>query len=429
VPTARGFLTAVIGIALWGMGRVFGAEPLEQIGFALVGLVVIGVIIVNSRRHDLTIKRSVIPDRAKAGQVVSVEIQLVNAGRGAAPLMLLDDRLPLELAGRARFALNGIEAHGSREARYQIRPPRRGRYPIGPLSISFVDPFGLASTRAIGTNADDVLVHPRVEKLALPRDLGQQRSVSASALRQLTGARGEDFFTMREYVEGDDLRKIHWPSTAKRDRPMIRQEETPWHTRALIVLDDRRNAHDGVGESSSFERAVEAGASVADLYHRSGYTYGLLTADNRGLPSGRGTDHYHRCLDLLAVLAPAMAPGDHDPLSMRLAELQANVTDQGTLVIAMGSLSAEIAVAITRCTRRFRQLIVVAFPGHRYGARPTKERWEGEQATHDAAIMLRRAGIHTLILGPGDSLAIAWGGLSTAARGGAHAWAQRHARA
>src|SRR5918992_322830 len=349
MPTARGFLTAMIGIALWGAGRVFGAEPLEQIGFALVGLVVVGVIIVNSRRHDLSIKRSVVPDRAKAGQQVTIKLQLHNAGRGAAPLMLLDDRLPLELAGRARFALNGIEAHGSREARYQIRPPRRGRYPIGPLSISFVDPFGLASTRAIGTNADDVLVHPRVEKLALPRDLGQQRSVSASALRQLTGTRGEDFFTMREYVEGDDLRKIHWPSTAKRDRPMIRQEETPWHTRALLLLDDRRAAHDGVGDSSSFERAVETCASVADLYHRSGYTYGLLTADNRGMPSGRGTDHYHRCLDLMAVLTPALMPSDHDPLLMRLAELQANITDQGTLVIALGSLSGDVAAAVTRC--------------------------------------------------------------------------------
>ncbi|MGH2788173.1 MAG: DUF58 domain-containing protein [Actinomycetota bacterium] len=428
MPSPRGYLTAAVGIGLWAAGRVFGAEPLEQIGFALLALVVIGVVIVNSRRHDLTITRSVVPDRAKAGQAVDVELRLNNTGRGAAPLMLLNDRLPLELAGRARFALNGIEARGSREARYQIRPPRRGRYPIGPLGISFTDPFGLASTRAVGTNADELLVHPRIEKLALPRDRGQQRSLSTAALRQLSGTRGEDFYTLREYAEGDDLRKIHWPSTAKRDRPMIRQEETPWHTRALILLDDRRGAHDGVAESSSFERAVEAAASVADLYHRSGYTYGLLTADNRGQPSGRGIDHYHRCLDTLAVVQPALAPGDHDPLLMRLTELQTNVADQGTLVVALGSPSAEVATAITRCMRRFRQVIVVAFPAHRFGAQPTKQRWEGEQLVHDAALMLRRAGVQTLILGPGESLAIAWGGLHSGGRGG-HAWAQKHAPA
>jgi uncharacterized protein (DUF58 family) len=234
---------------------------------------------------------------------------------------------------------------------------------------------------------------------------------------------------MREYVEGDDLRKIHWPSTAKRDRPMIRQEETPWHTRALIVLDDRRSAHDGVGDSSSFERAVEASASIADLYHRSAYTYGLLTADNRGIPTGRGSDHYHRCLDLLAILQPALTPGDHDPLLMRLAELQTNLTDHGTLVIAIGSLSAEVAAAVTRCTRRFRQTVVVAFPAHRYGTQATKQRWEGEQVTHDAALMLQRAGVHTLILGPGESLSIAWAALASGARGGAHAWARRPAPA
>ena len=59
---------------------------------------------------------------------------------------------------------------------------------------------------------------------------------------------------MREYVEGDDLRKIHWPATAKRGGFMIRQEETPWHTRATILLDDRVESHGGIGESSSFER-------------------------------------------------------------------------------------------------------------------------------------------------------------------------------
>src|ERR671919_2306011 len=253
MPTARGWLTIGLGAALWGAGRTFGAGPLEQIGFSLLVLVVIATVIVNSRRHRLEVHRRVSPERARSGQPVEVRLAIRNEGRGSAPLLLLDDRIPLELAGNARFALNGVEPGGRRETTYEIRPPRRGRYEIGPLDISFVDPFGLAQTHFEVIGSTPLLVHPRIETLALPRDLGHHRSMSMSALRQLSGARGEDFYTLREYVEGDDLRKIHWPSTAKRGRPMIRQEETPWHTRATIMYDDRAESHDAIGGASSFE--------------------------------------------------------------------------------------------------------------------------------------------------------------------------------
>ncbi len=59
----------------------------------------------------------------------------------------------------------------------------------------------------------------------------------ATARTRFSQTGGEDFFTLRDYEDGDDLRKVHWPSSAKRDRLMIRQLEMPWQSRALIVLD------------------------------------------------------------------------------------------------------------------------------------------------------------------------------------------------
>jgi uncharacterized protein (DUF58 family) len=428
MPTTRGWLTLALGLGLWAVGGILGTEALEQLGVALLVLVAAAAVIVRSRRHDLAIRRSVSPERARRNQAVEVKVTLTNEGRGSAPLMLLDDHVPLELAAHARFALNGVEPGGTRDTGYEIRPPRRGRYAIGPLRVAFVDPFGLAHRRSIVAESTDLLVHPSVEPLIVPRELGQQRSMSVSAIRQLTGARGEEFYTLREYAEGDDLRKIHWPSTAKRGRTMIRQEETPWHTRATVLLDDHRATGDAVGESSSFERCVEAAASTADLYHRSGYTYRLLGAHNPGLPHARGRDHFHRCLDLLAVIE-ARSSGAPTQLIVRLSEIERGSSAEGTLVVVSGGLGPEAAVALTRCQRRFRTVIAVLFPAHRFGSTTTRNRWEGEKRTHDTMTLLGRSGIRTIVLGPGDSLAAAWGSLSpSSARGGEAEWALRHER-
>jgi uncharacterized protein (DUF58 family) len=428
MPTLRGYLTTATGAALWGAGRAFGAGPLEQVGFALVVLVVLAILLVNRRRDDLSVTRRISPERALAGQPVEVELVLSNNGRGPAPLMLLDDRVPLELAGSARFAVGGIEVGGTRSARYWVQPPRRGRYIIGPLQVAYIDPFGLATNRSGVAAGSELLVRPRIEKLSLPRDLGGRRSTSVSAIRQLSGARGEDFFTLREYAEGDDLRKIHWASTARRGRAMIRQEETPWHTRAVILIDDSAAAHDGYGESSSFERAVEAAAAIADLYHRSGYTYSLLGSHARGVPAGRGTDHYNRCLDLLTDLQVVASPGQDDALLVRLAGLQSGTDGEGTLVVVPGTISAEAAVGISGCERRFRQVIVVGFPAHRFGAGPTATRWEGEQQSLEVVSLLARSGARAFVLGPDEPLGPAWSSLRPGMRGGGE-WAPKLERA
>lgn len=391
-------------------------------------LVIAAAAAVRSSRHDLRIARTVSPERLPAERIVTVTLALDNLGRGAAPLVLLEDSIPPQLASRARFAFSGVEPRGRRSATYKLRPSRRGRYQIGPTEISFMDPFSLARTRRVDATASDLLVHPKIEELALPRDLGERRSLSVSALRRPTGGEGEDFYTLREYIEGDDLRKIHWPSTAKRQRYMIRQEETPWHNRATIVIDDRRRAH-GLN-AGGFERAVEAAASLVDLYHRSGYSYRLAGAHDPGLASTRGPQHYNRCLDLLATITlrshAAAGPDEGDPLLLaRFAELEARTAAEGTLVLVSGDIGPEVAVGLSRLRRRFRQVVAVAFPSHRFGSSPTRERWEGERATVEVMRLLARSGVRSINLGPGDSLAHAWSSLSRASAGGEMKWERK----
>jgi uncharacterized protein (DUF58 family) len=301
-----------------------------------------------------------------------------------------------------------------------MKAVRRGRYDVGPLHLGFVDPFGLARVRWRALGVSSFLVHPRVERLSTPRDSGERRSVASTARRQPTGARGEDFYTMREYVEGDDLRKIHWPATAKRGAFMIRQEETPWHTRSTILLDNG-GGHGGVGESSSFERSVEAAASLCDLYLRSGYGWRLTPASGVGLPSSRGNDHFNRCLDTLATIEAA--PADKALLT-RLIELEASGTVEAALVVVGGTMTPELAMALTRCRRRFRAVTVISFPAHRFGSEGTKDRWEHEGRSKEVARLLGQSGVRTIVLGPDESFAAAWS-MSSQGRAEGGAWGRK----
>ncbi|HWL66532.1 MAG TPA: DUF58 domain-containing protein [Actinomycetota bacterium] len=414
MPTRRGLLIASAGVALLVTGIVFGSRAVQQLGFALIALLLIGIAVVRISRHDLAVHRQIAPQRARAHHPVTITLSIENFGRGRAPLIMLEDRLPPGLAGRARFLLPSLESGGKREAPITVRPEQRGRYKVGPLEVEAADPFGLARVRSVALGTSEFVVHPRIESLVMPRDSGERRSTARATTRHATGPRGEDFYTIREYVEGDDLRKIHWASTAKRAKAMIRHEETPWQTRATIVLDDRRLPYGGFSEHISFERAVSAAASLVDLYARAGYGYQLIGAHHPGIPSGKGEDHFNRCLDLLATIEPKGNPKQEDPLLLaRLTELEARRGGEASLVIVTGSLDPTVGVAIARLRRVYHQIILVAFPSHRFGTATTSARWEGERAAREVAALITRAGGRVLVLGPGDRFAPAWASFSS----------------
>jgi uncharacterized protein (DUF58 family) len=411
MPTPRGYLVTVMALGIWGIGRAFGAAPLDQIGFALLCLVAIAVGVVRFGRHEIRVVRRVSPERARSGQPVTVTLQVHNEGRGQAPLLLLEDRIPNGVVGNARFAVNGIESRGDRETSFTITARQRGAYAIGPLNVSFIDPFGLARVRVEAAPASNFLVHPAIEKLQLLRDIGERHSVSSAAVKQLTGARGEDFYTMREYAHGDDLRKVHWPSTARLGKLMLRQEETPWQARATVLIDDR-DVHEGYGDNNSFERSVIAAASLVDLYQGVGYTYGLIGAVDPGIPSSKGADHRRRCLDLLATMSPSTLGAEDDALGLRLAELTRSSHAEAALVVVCGTPSPEATLALTRCRARFRQVTIVIFPSHRFGSGTTRARWEGESAIVEQVRLLARAGIRSLVLGPDEAVSLGWNALA-----------------
>ena len=125
---------------------------------------------------------------------------------------------------------------------------------------------------------------------------------------------GDEFLTLRDYEVGDDLRRVHWRSTARTGELMIRQDEARWRSRAAVVLDVHPGAHD----AESFEVAVEAAASVTARLVRLRRRVEVVTSAGEVL--GTGGDPRHDVIDTLATVGP----DERDRLPRVLENLRAH---------------------------------------------------------------------------------------------------------
>jgi len=231
---------------------------------------------VGRSRYKLACTRSLDPGRAPVGSSARVILRLQNMSRLPTGTLLLEDRLPYALGSRPRVVLERLGAHQASSVAYTVRADVRGRYPIGPLVIRLTDPFGLCELNRSFPSVDRLIVIPQVVTLPTVRLAGEYAGTGDSRARSVA-VHGEDDAATREYRRGDDLRRVHWRSTARTGELMVRREEQPWESRATVVLDTRVFAHRGEGPTASFEWAVSAAASISMHLRHAGYKLRLVT--------------------------------------------------------------------------------------------------------------------------------------------------------
>jgi len=173
-------------------------------------------------------------------------------------------------------------------------------YRVGPSLVTVTDPLGFAQATAAAGTVDRLVVFPKVEELTgLPVGGGQDQTINTSRASFWHNG-GEDFYTLREYHQGDDLRRVHWPSSARHDELMIKQLEMPRQSRAFIVLDPRVEPHD---TADSFEQAVVGAASVLRHLFGSGFTPTIWSGTSNGTVVGN-PDSYVVAMEELATITP-----------------------------------------------------------------------------------------------------------------------------
>ena len=208
-------------------------------------------------------RRTVLPARLPVDGAVTVEVGC-PAERCSEALRLVDE-VP-DAAGPTadsppRFLVSRIPRRDGLRLRYPLRPGLRGVHRIGPLVARATDPLGLAELSHELAGADRLVVLPRV--VAAARVAGRPRpgadAAGAAPARQGTGLAD---VLVRPYQQGDELRRVHWRSTARHDELMVRQEERPWRGGTTVLLDRRDAAHRGRGPAASLEFAISLVASI-----------------------------------------------------------------------------------------------------------------------------------------------------------------------
>lgn len=344
--TARGIALVVAGVALLGVGLGFGYLELTVLGCGAVAAFA-GSLLWAVWRPRLEVRREVRPDRVVRGEQCGAVVHVRNAARWRGASLIGHDRVG---ADTVTVPLLRLGAGKETSTPYPIPTGRRGVIDVGPLRISRRDPLDLVrATREYGEPAR-VWVHPRMHAI---------HSVPVGTARSLDGvidkvAHGSiTFHALREYVMGDDLRHVHWRTSAHIGELMVREHVDTSLPRIIVFLDDRA----GVQDADSFEHAVEAAASILFAIVQAGLNVTLHLASGTVLEGRAG----HGIQPFLDALAEAELGGEPslDTAAQRLRHRRV-----GDTLIAFTGAPEQSALEAIGALRDVYPSIVLGLIGH-----------------------------------------------------------------
>ncbi|MDO8120920.1 DUF58 domain-containing protein [Isoptericola sp. b490] len=388
-PTGRGSVLAVSGVALAALGVGIGVPALVQAGLLAVLAVLAGAATVvadvaGPHRRALRVTRTVHPHPVTVDETATVTIEVT--GRAGLDRARLSERAARELSGGRPLRAKVTRSANRVQLRYSITPARRGRWSAGPLQIHLRDVLGTVRWSGELGSTRQVAVRPRVTPL---HSAGGSASLDT---RAALGSRSPspDDTALRDYRPGDDPRRVHWRSTARRGELVVRQDERAGRRPATVLLDLP-------AQDEPLEWTIAAGVSVAISLLESGHRVRMLAGAR--LPDRHRSDEL-AAEAMLDQAVDLVAPPDP-------------VTGRRWLLAAIGDLTArgagsELVVAILGASDPYAQADLARIAAvHDAWAmvRTGDETTLPEERTLQA---LRRAGWTASLARTGEPVRTAW---------------------
>lgn len=297
--TAAGVCVLVVAVVGYVLARKLGGRALYLLVYAGI-VVVIAAIATSRRKRKIEAVRSQLPTRMRVGQSADVEITVTSNGRLRA--FVVQEHLSGFLSDPVRVQVPTVGKNDPFVHTYTIRPALRGVYQLGPLAAEWSDPFGLARHQQLLTEPTEVIVHPSTEAIF---DRPLTRMWEDPPFRPPVSKpwpQGYEFYGMRDYVPGDDPRRIVWSATARTRRYLVRESEQGITDRVTILIDNGEKVHSPGLPSETFELGVRAVASLGKHNLKQGYSISLASNDAVLAPDLRGGRARITLLDHLARL-------------------------------------------------------------------------------------------------------------------------------
>ncbi|GAA2416883.1 DUF58 domain-containing protein [Actinomadura vinacea] len=297
--TPLGWGTGAVSVLLYAAGWWLGYP--EPAMLASAGLpAVAGAVLWTLPRPRLEVAREIAPLKVERGEPAVGVLHVTNAGRAAVRGLVAHDA-----AGSTAVAVEvpRLRPRGKRTVTYRLPTDRRGEIPVGPLRLARADPLQLARRVREYGSTQTLLVRPKTVPLGLLPSGRAYHLEGPTSEKSPAGT--ATFHALREYVAGDEMRHIHWKSSARTGTLMVRRLVDASLPTTTVVLEARPEAW---ADPDDFELAVDAAASVAVGAAAANFPVRVLTGNGPVAETRGGPEGTEALLDGLTAVAPAAGP-------------------------------------------------------------------------------------------------------------------------
>ena len=405
--TRRGRFTLALGGGTYLAAWAFGAHVLYAPAVGVLLAVGAAIIWTNALARPLSLHRELERDRPVEGDDVSVRVELEADGGVIPATVLLHE--PVGRLGERQV----VVARDGRFLRavYRLRRVPRGRYRFTGARAVVEDPFGLAKRVQPLADSAPLLVYPRLARLNV---LFAERGLRAHGAGRILLRRpaGFELHSVREYQSGESLRRVHWPSTARRQQLMVKELEDAPRDEIVVVLD--AEAGHGVGRpgDSSFDAQVRAAGSLLWAHARRGRHARLVVTSGSADDSVSVRSYERDWPRALEILATAEQNGRR-PAESLLGDHAGAATHARDLVVVTSALRTPLVEALVSRAGARQQVSVVYVDAPSFAGR--RRRALGAEPS---VLRLETAGIPVAVLRRGDGLEGVLGGAEAGAAHG-----------
>jgi len=385
VLTRRGRLVLALGFAVYLAAWAFGSRPLYPVATGFLLVVVVAWVWVRLANRPFGVRRGAGESEHVEGDDVPIVVELSPSAPVQPASVTLHERV-----GRLGAQRHLMRRSGSRlSVRYVLEQVPRGRYRFEDVRAELSDPFGLERAVVELPPPGALLVYPRLVRLGrLFTDSGARSHDGRRLL--LRRSTGFELHSVREYERGESLRRVHWPSTARRGQLMVKELEDSPRDEVAVLLDADASAVVG----GSFDTQVRAAGSILDAFVRRGRRAVLLVNSDQ-----REVQHVHspaadwsRALELLA----AVEPTGQTSAARLLAEDDGPAVRALELVVVTARADGQLVDRLVqRAMSRRKVSLVFVDPASFNGGRRVRE---------PALLRLDAAGIPVAVIRSGDDL-------------------------